>query len=96
MMSLSQAAVAMKGQLSGADVGFTAVSTDTRSIGSGDLFVALKGDNFDGAEFVAVAAQAGVVAAVVNADSLIENAPCPLVRVADTRLALGDLSLIHI
>jgi UDP-N-acetylmuramoyl-tripeptide--D-alanyl-D-alanine ligase len=92
MMSLSQAAVAMKGQLSGADVGFTAVSTDTRSIGSGDLFVALKGDNFDGAEFVAVAAQAGVVAAVVNADSLIENAPCPLVRVADTRLALGDLA----
>jgi len=92
MMPLSQAAVAMKGQLSGADVRFTAVSTDTRSISAGDLFVALKGDNFDGAQFVAAAVQAGAVAAVVNADSVIENASCPLIRVADTRLALGDLA----
>ncbi len=92
MMLLSQAAQALHARLEGEDVRFTAVSTDTRTIRQGDLFVALKGEHFDGARFVAQAAQAGAVAAVVNVDSVVENAPCPLLRVLDTRLALGQLA----
>jgi UDP-N-acetylmuramoyl-tripeptide--D-alanyl-D-alanine ligase len=92
MMLLSQAAHALHTHLGGADLRFAAVSTDTRTIQPGDLFIALKGENFDGARFVAQAAQAGAVAALVNAESKIENAPCPLLRVPDTRLALGELA----
>lgn len=92
MMLLSQAAEILQARSEGGDVAFDAVSTDTRTIGRGDLFVALKGENFDGAAFVAAAAQAGAVAALVNADSRITHAPCPLLRVADTRLALGSLA----
>lgn len=92
MMYLSQAAQALRATLDGADVHFAAVSTDTRTIKPGDLFIALKGEHFDGAKFVAQAVQAGAVAAVVNAESVIENAPCPLLRVSDTRLALGELA----
>lgn len=92
MMLLSQAAQALHATMSGTDVRFTAVSTDTRTIQQGDLFIALKGENFDGAKFVAQAAQAGAVAAVVNADSVIYGAHCPLIRVPDTRIALGKLA----
>ncbi|MDH2916114.1 MAG: UDP-N-acetylmuramoyl-tripeptide--D-alanyl-D-alanine ligase [Gallionella sp.] len=92
MMLLSHAAQALHAPMSGADVRFTAVSTDTRTIQPGDLFIALKGDHFDGAKFVAQAAQAGAVAAVVNGDSVIEGTPCPLIRVPDTRIALGKLA----
>ena len=92
MMLLSQAAQALHATMSGPDVRFTAVSTDTRTIQPGDLFIALKGENFDGAKFVAQAAQAGAVAAVVNVDSVIDGAPCPLIRVPDTRIALGKLA----
>lgn len=92
MMLLSQAAQALHARMEGADVRFAAVSTDTRSVQQGDLFIALKGEHFNGVRFVAQAAQAGAVAAVVNADSVIENAPCPLLRVPDTRIALGKLA----
>lgn len=92
MMLLSQATQALHAIMSGDDVRFTAVSTDTRTIQQGDLFIALKGENFDGAKFVAQAAQAGAVAAVVNADSVIDGSPCPLIRVPDTRIALGKLA----
>ncbi len=92
MMLLSQAAQALHARYEGTDVSFAAVSTDTRTIQQGDLFIALKGENFDGAQFVAQAAQEGAVAAIVNADSVIENASCPLLRVPDTRLALGKLA----
>src|SRR5512146_32336 len=92
MMLLSQAAQVLRARQEGADVRFSAVSTDTRTIQHGDLFIALKGENFDGARFVAQAAQAGAVAAVVNESSVIEGTPCPLLRVPDTRLALGKLA----
>ncbi|MBI5891520.1 MAG: UDP-N-acetylmuramoyl-tripeptide--D-alanyl-D-alanine ligase [Nitrosomonadales bacterium] len=94
MMLLSQAANALRARMAGADVRFSAVSTDTRTIRPGDLFIALKGENFDGARFVAQAAQSGAVAAVVNQDSGcgIQDAGVPLLLVEDTRLALGKLA----
>ncbi|HEU0234667.1 MAG TPA: UDP-N-acetylmuramoyl-tripeptide--D-alanyl-D-alanine ligase, partial [Gallionella sp.] len=69
MMLLSQAAQVLNGRLVGPDVRFAAVSTDSRKIKAGDLFIALRGEHFDGYEFVATAMQSGAVAALVNADS---------------------------
>ncbi len=92
MMLLSQAAQVLHAHHAGDDVRFNAVSTDTRSIQSGDLFVALKGEHFDGAQFVAQAAQAGAVAAIVKAGSVLEDVNCPVLFVPDTRIALGKLA----
>ncbi len=66
MMLLSQAAQILGGKLIGQDVRFSAVSSDSRAITAGDLFVALQGPNYDGAAFVADAAQGGAVAALVG------------------------------
>lgn len=93
MMLLSQAAQVLGARMIGADVEFRAVSSDSRAIGKGDLFVALQGANFDGSLFVAMAAESGAVAAMVNAASYRgTQAPCSLLLVEDTRLAMGQLA----
>ncbi|MDD5179929.1 MAG: UDP-N-acetylmuramoyl-tripeptide--D-alanyl-D-alanine ligase [Gallionellaceae bacterium] len=97
MMLLSQAAQVLGGKLVGQDVMFTAVSSDSRTIAAGDLFVALQGENFDGAAFVSDALQSGAVAALVNADSHKEHGSTldprsSILLVEDTRLALGRLA----
>jgi UDP-N-acetylmuramoyl-tripeptide--D-alanyl-D-alanine ligase len=97
MMLLSQASHALHVPLIGADVRFTAVSTDTRSIQQGDLFIALKGENFDGAKFVADALKAGAVAAVVSIEGYEQirsflNPQSSILVVGDTRIALGKLA----
>lgn len=93
MMMLSQAAQVLDCELVGHDALFTSVSSDSRAINAGDLFVALQGENFDGAAFVARATQSGAVAALVNTTSYLGvESPCPLLRVEDTRLALGRLA----
>ena len=93
MMLLSKAAQVLGGKLSGADIEFSAVSTDSRAISEGDLFIALQGEKFDGSQFVALAAEKGAVAALVNMDSYHgESVPCSIVLVKDTRVALGQLA----
>jgi len=93
MMSLSLAAQAVNGRLVGADVRFDAVASDSRQLVRGDLFVALRGENFDGYAFIEQSARSGAVAAMVNADSYHgEAVACPLLLVPDTRLALGQLA----
>ena len=92
MMNLVELAQRVNGRLIGDDVRFSAISTDSRNIAAGDLFIALRGENFDGAKFVASAAQDGAVAALVNADSYRADVLCPQILVADTRLALGQLA----
>lgn len=95
MMLLSQAAHATGGKLVGTDAQFTAVSSDSRKIKQGDLFVALRGDCFDGYEFIAQAAQQGAAASLVNAGSYQArplSSQFPLIVVEDTRLALGQLA----
>lgn len=88
-MSLSMAAQAMHGKYQGADLQVAGVTTDTRSIKEGELFVALQGPNFDGHNFITQAEKAGACAAVISRDI---SAGLPLVRVEDTRIALGDLA----
>ncbi len=53
MLKLSQAATALAAQMQGRDVAFTGVTTDSRAISTGDLFVALRGERFDAHDFVA-------------------------------------------
>jgi UDP-N-acetylmuramoyl-tripeptide--D-alanyl-D-alanine ligase len=70
-------------------------SIDTRSIAAGDLFVAVRGDRFDGHDFVAAALAAGAAGAVVTATPALPEAgkagPAPLlILVDDTTRALQD------
>ncbi|MBF0387777.1 MAG: UDP-N-acetylmuramoyl-tripeptide--D-alanyl-D-alanine ligase [Candidatus Omnitrophica bacterium] len=71
------------------------VSTDTRKVKRGKLFVAIKGDRFDGHLFTASASAAGAVAVLVSR----ADVECPLsvavILVKDTVIALGHLALFH-
>lgn len=88
---LSFVAAAVDGRLEGADVALSGVSTDTRTVGAGQLFVALRGERFDAHDFLDQAVAAGA-AAVLVADHKAVPAGVPAVVVADTRLALGRLA----
>jgi UDP-N-acetylmuramoyl-tripeptide--D-alanyl-D-alanine ligase len=91
MMALPEAAAALDARLSGADAVFTGVSSDTRTLKRGDLFVALRGERFDGHGFLPAAKAAGAVAALVDGKFAGEY-PLPVLVVEDTRRALGDLA----
>ncbi len=68
MMDTATAALAVAGRLYGDSVRFARVTTDTRTLVPGDLFVALSGERFDGHDFVPAAFERGAVAALVAAD----------------------------
>lgn len=87
METLYAVAQRIGARLEGANVGFNRVVTDTRILAAGDLFVALKGENFDGHEFVARAAASGAVGAIVS-----HHIDCelPQIVVADTLIALQE------
>jgi len=87
-MLLSEAAVAMKGVLHGAERSFEGVSTDTRTLRRDELFFALSGPNFNGIDFVPQARAKGAAAAVVDAEVNLDIAQ---ITVDDARLALGRL-----
>jgi UDP-N-acetylmuramoyl-tripeptide--D-alanyl-D-alanine ligase len=77
--------------LSPAAVTFDRISTDTRTLEPGDLFVALSGENFDGEAFVAAAVAKGAAGLLVS--RVPAPAPAvPVVLVDDTQRALGDLA----
>lgn len=89
-MQLREAATVMDGTLEGADRAFRGCSTDSRTIKSGELFIALHGERFDGHEFIAAAADAGAGAALV--DRSVPAAALPLIRVENTLTAMGRLA----
>lgn len=89
MMQLAEAADALHAELLGADVAFERVGSDSRSIEAGQLFVALKGEHFDGNTFAAEAINKGAAAVMVS-DAATAARPALLVK--DTRLALGELA----
>lgn len=66
----------------------TRIITDTRKIEKGDIFLAIKGDNFDGHDYVQTAKDKGAVLAIVG--RAVES-DLPQLVVADTKLALGKL-----
>ena len=69
-----------------------AVTTDTRALAAGDLFVALAGERFDAHDFLADAVRAGAAALVVNDGGRAAGLGVPAYEVSDTRLALGHLA----
>ena len=73
------------GELVGADRAYAGVSTDTRTIKPGELFVALRGPRFNANDFVAAAETAGAAGAVV--DTRVDR-PLPQIVVRDTQAAL--------
>ncbi len=93
MMDLMEAAQATGGYAAHGNPVFCGVSTDSRSLGAGELFVALTGPNYDGHAFVADAIERGA-AAVMASQAWVdrEHPVLPLLAVADTRLALGALA----
>ncbi|MEW6512950.1 MAG: UDP-N-acetylmuramoyl-tripeptide--D-alanyl-D-alanine ligase [Pseudomonadota bacterium] len=92
MLTISSAALILNGMHTGHDVEFTSVGTDSRAIMPGMLFVALKGERFDGHDFVENILTQGANCALVSADWAAAHAHLPLIGVADTRRALGQLA----
>ena len=91
MMSLAEAAAVLGSRAGDGGAAFTGVSTDTRSLQRGDLFVALRGEHFDGHAFLDHAKSAGAAGALVDR-GYTGKAPLPVITVADTKRALGDLA----
>lgn len=92
MLKLSATALILNGAHFGPDREFTSVGTDSRVVMPGMLFVALKGDRFDGHDFVADVLESGANGALVSSEFAAENPGLPLVAVTDTKLALGKLA----
>ena len=92
-MTLAQAAAVLDGELRGTDVQFDAVCTDSRAVKKGDLFVALRGDRYDGHDFVGQAGAAGAAAALIDRTHAgVQPTGMPVAAVADTTVALGALA----
>jgi UDP-N-acetylmuramoyl-tripeptide--D-alanyl-D-alanine ligase len=87
--TLGNAAQATGGELIGEDRPFGCVSTDSRTLKPGSLFVALRGPNFDGTAFVQAAAAQGAIGALVERAT---PGSLPQVVVPNTLLALQELA----
>lgn len=88
---LSKVAEAVGARMIGADVALAGVSTDTRAVGAGQLFIALRGERFDAHDFLAPAVASGAAALLVADESKVPAGVSALV-VDDTLLALGRLA----
>lgn len=94
IFNLKKAAIAMKGKLKDCpeeNAVITSVSTDTRTISEGAVFIALKGENSDGHNFVSMAAGKGALCCVVEKTAQIPQG-IPVILVDDTSQALLDLA----
>jgi UDP-N-acetylmuramoyl-tripeptide--D-alanyl-D-alanine ligase len=98
MMDAATAAQAISARLEGGNAWFDGVSIDSRVVRPGELFVAIKGERFDGHEFVTQAFERGAAAAIVAADHAVRLAASgagggkSLLAVADPTQSLGSLA----
>lgn len=92
--SLQELSHKLPGKLSGGNAVFTSLSTDTRRLVNGELYLALQGENFNGDDFVADAAEKGACGAIVSNYSA-GLAPIPLLEVEDTQAALGSIAQLN-
>jgi len=88
-MTLAEIAQACDGRHVGNNIVLNGVSTDTRSLQAGEFYIALRGPNFDGHDFIPQAIEQGAAAVMVEH---VLDADIPAVIVADTHLALGRLA----
>ncbi|HSH97803.1 MAG: UDP-N-acetylmuramoyl-tripeptide--D-alanyl-D-alanine ligase [Methylophilaceae bacterium] len=89
MMTLSEVVTATRGKLLGHDAVFDSIGTDSRALVKDQLFVALRGENFDGHDYAEKALQQGAAGVMVSDANLKLDAG---VLVKDTRLGLGELA----
>ncbi len=97
MMSVSEAAFALGVEHLGGNPVFTSVGTDSRNVKPGELFVALRGQHFDGHQYIAAAHAAGAVAAMVDAQGAAQasaslSQPLPMIVVNNTHAGLTQLA----
>jgi UDP-N-acetylmuramoyl-tripeptide--D-alanyl-D-alanine ligase len=94
---LAEVLAATGGELAslGSHTRFPGVTTDSRRLRSGELFVAIRGEMHDGHEFLAEAAERGAGAVVVEPAHADRRLGCGVVVVRDTLAALGDLAAFH-
>jgi len=88
-MSLTELATAIDAKLIGEETVFDGVSTDSRALRAGQLFIALRGERFDGHQFLSQVEQRGAAAVMVDTPDLTK---LPQLVVGDTRLGLGQLA----
>ncbi|GJL81030.1 MAG: UDP-N-acetylmuramoyl-tripeptide--D-alanyl-D-alanine ligase [marine bacterium B5-7] len=88
-MTLATAAKAMNGRFTGIDRLFTSVSTDSRNLSADALYVALRGERFDGHDFIEPAIDGGAVGVVVDSEPDMD---LPAIVVDDTLIALQQLA----
>jgi len=76
---------------------FSGVSTDSRTVRAGEIFVALQGERFDGHDFVGDAVKRGATAAIVSKPNLGIDAAAgiALIQVPDTLEAMGRIAAAH-
>jgi len=79
----------------GARTRFPGVTTDSRSLRPGELFVAIRGEAHDGHDFLGDAAERGAGAVVVERAHAERPLGCGVIAVRDTLAALGDLAAFH-
>ena len=89
MLMLSEIAKAVNGRMIGTDVQIQSVGSDSRHIAKNQLFIGIKGENFDGNTFALEAIKQGAAAVLVSDSNTQAN---PAIAVQDTRLALGQLA----
>lgn len=92
LLSLSQLAAWVDGQLIGGDVVVTRVATDSRAPVPNALFIAIQGELFDGHQFLQQAKLQGAVAALVSDEQALNSSGLPGVLVKDTKQALLQLA----
>ncbi len=96
MFTVNEIASAVGGKLIGdGNVAVSAVSTDTRTIEKGCLYVAVKGERFDGNDFIADAAQKGAAAAITDRSEGADGYDIPIILADDSRDAQLKLSRYH-
>jgi UDP-N-acetylmuramoyl-L-alanyl-D-glutamate--2,6-diaminopimelate ligase len=78
------------GKEAAVDADVTSVECDSRKVAKGSVFVATKGEHFDGADFIEEAAQNGAVCVIT--ERMIDEVDCPQILVEDARVALAILS----
>lgn len=88
-LTLAQIAKVLDADLSGKDCAFSHLSINTRSVSEGDLFVAIKGENFDAHEYLHQAEEKGCCAVVIEKNVATTVAQ---LQVNDTRIALGQIA----
>jgi UDP-N-acetylmuramoyl-tripeptide--D-alanyl-D-alanine ligase len=91
-MYLSKLAEVLRAELKGDDRMISSVNTNTRELMPGQLFIALKGSQFDGHDFLPIACEKKAAGTIV---SQALDLPIPTIQVPDTRLALGQIAAYH-